>query len=180
MVEEWRSDTLKLGRKPMIDLFAEFVPDSTSLSAEAVRRAGFGAAPFPEVAGDDEILRVGECVRAVSATLWAYEHGRPAECFQQLSLSDAARLCFEKGHSHTLLSFDDRDLLIWQPDDHEYFVIFGNRQMLDAVSRSGIFTYSFDEYKNEPFFAGKRADFLHAVGERYTITSGKSAGSSDA
>jgi len=67
------------------------------------------------------------------------------------------------------LKFSHVELPIWSPEDHEYFVIFGQKTLVDRVTAPENFPYRFAEYAQEKSFNTAKKRHLQAVQERYTI-----------
>jgi len=152
-----------------MDSFARFIPDGIDLDPAAVRTAGLAARPFPEWASPDDVAAVGRQVGAERAELWSWEHRRRPHHFAGLSPDDAGRQSFDLGHASVLIAFETARTYIWLPLEHEFFVIVAPPATLEAIRSAGIFTYGYDEYAHEPYFAGKRSAFLIAAGRHYTI-----------
>lgn len=152
-----------------MDSFARFVPDGVDLDPRAIRAAGLAARPFPELASPDEIAAVGRLVGAARAELWACEHQREPVHLAGLGLGEAGRQSFDLGYASVLIAFEAAQTYVWQPPEHEFFVVFAARPTLETIRSAGIFTYDFDEYAREPCFKGKRSDYLVEMGRRYTI-----------
>lgn len=151
-----------------LDSFARFIPGGTDLDPAAVRAAGFAARPFPDY-GNSEVATVGRLIGAERAELWSCKHQREPCHLSKLSLDEANRRSFKLGYSSVLVAFEAARTYIWLPDHHEFFVIFAPLAALDKIRAAGIFTYDYDEYAHEPYFAGKRSAFLIEAGRRYTI-----------
>ncbi len=152
-----------------MDGFAQFVPDGGELDPEAIRGAGLAARPFPELAGTDEIVAVGRQVGAERMELWIGEHRREPQHLTGRRLDTAALQSLVRCGSNVLVAFERARTYLWQPLEHEFFVIFGPRLTLEAIRSAGIFTYDYDDYAREPYFAGERSEFLIETGRRYTI-----------
>lgn len=149
--------------------FARFIPDRTELDAGAIRAAGLAALPFPEWASPDEIAAVGGLVGAERAEVWSYGYRQEPHHLAGLNPDEAGRQSFNRGYQSVLVAFEAARTYVWQPLDHEFFVIFAPQPTLEAVRSAGIFIYDFDEYAHEPHFKGKRSSHLVEMGRRYTI-----------
>lgn len=152
-----------------VDSFARFIPDGRDLDPAAIRDAGLGARPCPEWASPEEIIAIGRQVGAVRAELWHCEPGREPHLEAGLSLDEAGQRAFDLGYSNVLIVFEAARTCIWQPLEHEFFVIVAPPMVLGQIRSAGIFTYDYDDYAREPYFSGRRSDFLVAAGRRYTI-----------
>lgn len=152
-----------------MDSFARFIPDGIDLDARAIRAAGLAAAPFPAWASPDEVAAVGGLVGADRAELWGCQYQQEPLHLTGLSLDEAGRQSFDLGYETVLVAFEAVQTFIWQPLEHEFFVIFAPQPALDAIRSAGIFIYDFDDYAHEPYFKGKRSDYLVGIGRRYTI-----------
>lgn len=147
---------------------ARFIPGGTDLDPAAVRVAGFAARPFPDY-GNSEVAAVGRLVGAERVDLWCCQYGQEPHHLAGLSLDEANRRSFELGYLSLLVAFEAAQIHIWLPEHHEFFVIFAPPAALVKIRSAGIFTYDYDEYAHEPYFAGKRSEFLIEAGRRYTI-----------
>lgn len=152
-----------------LDSFARFIPDGADLDVGAIRTAGLAALPFPEWASPGEIAAVGRLVGAGRAELWSCQYRREPLHLAGLSLDEAGRQSFDRGYASVLVAFEAAQTYVWQPLEHEFFVIFGPWLTLQAVRSAGIFTYDFVEYANEPYFKGQRSDYLMEIERRYTV-----------
>lgn len=149
--------------------FARFIPDGIDLDPAAVREAGLAARPFPGWASPDEVIAIGRQVGAGRAELWSCEHRREPLHLAGLSLEEAGRQSFDLGYASVLVAFAAARTFIWQPLEHEFFVIFAPPPTLETIRSAGIFTYDYGEYAQEAYFAGKRSAFLIEAGRRYTV-----------
>ena len=152
-----------------MDSFARFIPDRVDLDAGAIRAAGLAALPFPEWASPDEIVAVGRLVGAERAELWGCRYQQEPLRLAGLSLDEAGRQSFDLGYESVLVTFEAARTCIWQPLEHEFFVVFAPQPTLQSIRSAGIFIYDFDEYAHEPYFKGKLSDYLVEMGRRYTI-----------
>ncbi len=152
-----------------MDSFARFIPDGVDLDPGAIRAAGLAARPFPELANPAEIAAVGRLVGAGQAELWSCHHQRKPLHLAGLKLDEAGRQTLDLCYTSVLVAFEAARTYIWQPLEHEFFVIFAPQPTLEAIRSAGIFAYDFDEYAHEPYFKGKRSHYLVEMGRRYTV-----------
>lgn len=152
-----------------MDSFQRFIPDGVDLDDGAIRSAGLAALPFPEWASPDEIAAIGRLLDVEWADLWICRYRQEPHHLVELSLDEASRQSFDLGCESVLVAFEAAQTYVWQPLEHEFFVIFGPRPMLQRIRSARIFAYDFDAYACEPYFKGKRSDHLVEMGKRYTI-----------
>ena len=151
-----------------LDSFARFIPGGTDLDPAAVKAAGFAARLFPDY-GNNEVAAVAKALGAERAECWSCGYKGQPDHLAPTSIDDAARHAFDFGYLNVLVAFAAAQAHIWLPDHHEFFVIFAPLAALEKIRTAGIFTYDYDEYAHEQYFAGKRSAFLVEAGRRYTI-----------
>ena len=152
-----------------MDSFARFIPDGADLDAGAIRAAGLAALPFPEWASPDEIAAVGRLVGAEKAEFWSCQYQQEPLHLAGLSPDEVGRQSFVLGYASVLVAFEAARTYIWQPLEHEFFVIFAPQPTLEAIRSAGIFAYDFHDYAREDYFKGKRSDYLVDMERRYTV-----------
>lgn len=149
--------------------FSIFINQSGALDVNAIRASGFASAPFPEVAGHDEIVRVGELLGALDADIWAYGYGQAPRTWKSAGLATAADIAFRDGYDNILVSYLPNKGLLWLPAEHEYFVICTAPHLLERICEDELFSYSFEEYASEEYFKGSKKNFLEIIHRKYTI-----------
>lgn len=152
-----------------MDSFTRFVPDGTELDPGAIRAAGLAALPFPEWASPAEIVAVGRLVGAERADLWSCQYRQTPRHLAGLSLEDAGRQSFDLGYANVLVAFEAAATRLWQPLDHEFFVVFAPPLLLETIRSAGIFPHDFHGYAREDYFKGARSDYLVEMERRYTV-----------
>lgn len=150
--------------------FSTFINSSGALDLNSIRGFGFASAPFPEVAGHDEIIRVGELVGASDANVWAYGYGQKPRVWKSASLENSADIAFREGYDNILIGYLPRKAFLWLPSEHEYFVICTAQNLLERIRADELFSYDFKEYYNEAYFKGNKRDFLEGVLREYTVS----------
>ncbi len=151
--------------------FTRFIPANTVLNPAAVQAAGLAAAPFPETAGHDEISRIGALAGTQQAELWAYGHAQAPRYFAPAHLDAVAKTAFLEGHDNILIAYPNPHLLLWLPAEHEFFVVCAPPPLLGQIQADALFDYDFSAYLAEPYFRGRKKDFLNAILRDYTIAS---------
>lgn len=152
-------------------VFARFIPSNTVLNPAAVRAAGLAAAPFPETAGRDEILKIGTLADAQQAEMWAYGHAQAPRYFAPAHLDTVAETAFREGHDNILMVYPNPHILLWLPAEHEFFVVCAPSPLLQQIQADALFGYDFSAYLAEPYFRDKTKSFLQAILRDYTIAS---------
>lgn len=151
-----------------MDDFTRFFPDGDTLDPQAVRAAGLAAMPLPELAIRDQIIALGVMAGAGPMVLWNWVLGSTPQAHPGLTPPEAARLAFELGIYDLLLAFAG-GLRLWMPGGHEFFVLFGPADKLEAVRQAGIFDYSYAEYLEAPHHSPRSREVLTEIGQRYDI-----------
>lgn len=151
-----------------LDSFARIIHDGTDLDASAVRAAGFAARPFPDY-GNNEVAGVARFLGAGRAECWSCGYKGQPDYQAVTSAEEVARYAVDFGYLNVLIVFEAAQTHIWLPDHHEFFVIFAPPAALEKIRSAGIFTYNYEEYAHEAYFARKRSAFLVEAGRRYTI-----------
>lgn len=146
-----------------------FINSIGALDPNAIRGSGFASAPFPEVAGHDEVVRIGELVSASEADVWAYGHGQAPRVWESASLANSADIAFREGYVNILVSYLNHKALLWFPAEHEYFVICTAPHLLERIRADELFSYDFKAYSSEDYFQGNKKTFLEGVLREYTI-----------
>ncbi len=154
-----------------MDNFAKFIPTKTELDANEVVNESFSSMPFPEVISVSEVIQLGRAIGQRAGTLWSYQYGEAPQKFENRPLDEIASLSFSEGPYNLLIEFGDAEVYIWQPSDHEFFVIFGSPGIDKLVTESGIFDYKFSDYAREDFFQGNCSENLKEIEKKYTIKS---------
>ena len=152
-----------------MDSFSQFISDGIALDPAAVRTAGLVARPFPECASQDEVVALARLLGAGRAECWHWGYQEKPHHLVAAHPDEAARHVFDFGYHCVLISFESVRTHLWLPDEHEFFVIFAPASTMEKICSVGIFTYDYNEYAREAFFAGKRSDYLMEAGRRYTI-----------
>lgn len=152
-----------------MDSFTRFIPDGTELDAGAIRGAGLAALPFPEWASPDEIVAVGRLAGAERAELWSCQHQQQPHHLARLSLDEAGRQSFDLGYANVLVAFESAETYVWQPLDHEFFVVFAPPPVLETIRLAGLFIHDFHAYAREDYFKGARSEYLVEMESRYTV-----------
>jgi len=76
---------------------------------------------------------------------------------------------FENSPYGLLIHFSGHDLWIWAPEDHEYLVVFGDTNLVKAIERSDIFSFSFADYLGSGVLSQATVTHLRGVASNYTI-----------
>lgn len=153
-----------------MDVFYKFIPNCTSLEPAAIIDQKLCSLPFPEVMSSQEIIEVGKICSESTATLWSYGYGTAPKKFERLPINKIAELSFSESYNNILIALESFEAYIWQPDSHEYFVIFGLVKNITKIVSGNILTYSFSEYVNEKYFQNKRAGAMKEIQKKYTIS----------
>ncbi|SEI03573.1 hypothetical protein [Paracoccus alkenifer] len=151
-----------------MDEFARFFPDGDMLDPQAVRAAGLAAMPLPELASHDEILALGALAGPGPMVLWSHEFSRPTQAHPGLTLPQAATMADDLWAYDLLLAFPG-GLRLWMPGGHEFFVLFGPADQLEAVRQARIFDYPYAEYLDAPHHSPRAREVLAEIGRRYSI-----------
>ena len=96
-----------------------------------------------------------------------YEFGRNPELRHPLSLDEACKLMDDNYHLNIIAEISPNEIYFWQPDHHEFSVIYGSKSLIAQIKVSGIFDYSFEDYKSEEFFSDKSKENLAAYERKY-------------
>lgn len=151
-----------------LDSFPRFITDGSDLDPAAVRAAGFAARPFPDY-GNSEVADVARLLGVERALCWSCGYKGQPDHLAATSAQEMARYAAGLGHLNVLIALEAAQTYIWLPDHHEFFVIFAPPATLEKIRSAGLFTCDYDEYAQDPYFAGKRSAFLIEAGRRYTI-----------
>ncbi|SEI03556.1 hypothetical protein [Paracoccus alkenifer] len=151
-----------------MDEFARFFPDGDTLDPQAVRAAGLVAMPLPESVFGGDILDLGALAKPGSVVLWSHEFSRATQVHPGLTLPQAATLVDELCAYDLLLAFPG-GLRLWMPGGHEFFVLFGPADQLEAVRQARIFDYPYAEYLDAPHHSPRSREVLAEIGRRYSI-----------
>lgn len=148
-----------------------FITNDTALDPTAIRSRGFAARVFPEFPSEEEITLVANRLAADEIEFWAYEFGQPARNFAPQPVGLMLDALFENSPYNLLIHFCGHDLFVWAPEDHEYFVVFGDPIRVGAVARREIFPYGFPDYLTDENLSQPTVKHLREVAATYTFGS---------
>ncbi|PCJ10557.1 MAG: hypothetical protein COB16_00670 [Rhodobacteraceae bacterium] len=149
--------------------FDKFISNCRELNELAIRSEGFSAVPFPELLTSEELIRLSKLVADVQGELWSFEYGKRPKKFCILLDEKGGQVLWRESYKNTLFKFSKFDLFIWSPEEHEYFVIFGETKFVDLANNLEIFPYSFGDYLDEESFSNKKLEYLANLRSRFSI-----------
>lgn len=152
--------------------FSDFFPDNTVLDPSAVAKAGWAASPFPEMLAEEEIRAMAAVLGVNWARLWAWQFGQVPETFDMPDVAVDLGPRWNNSALNLLIGFGNLPFMAWEEEEHEFFVLLGAPELLQAIRERGIFEYSFEDDCGEPAFAGRKARRLAKIADTYTILEG--------
>jgi hypothetical protein len=147
----------------------DFIGKDCTLDHQAIRNRNFAARIYPEFPSEEEIALVAARIGSNEIDFAAYEFGQPPRHFAPQPVGLVLDALFENSPYGLLIHFSAHDLWIWAPEDHEYFVVFGDTNLVQAIERSDIFSYSFAEYLGSGVLSQATVTHLRGVASNYTI-----------
>jgi len=150
-------------------VISEFIGKDCTLDHLAIRNRNFAARIYPEFPSGEEVALVAARIGSDEIDFAAYEFGQPACQFSPQPVGSVLDALFENSLYNLLIHFSGHDLWIWAPEDHEYLVVFGDSNSVQAIERSDIFSYSFAEYLGSGLLSQATVTHLRGVASNYTI-----------
>ncbi|WP_286172392.1 hypothetical protein [Rhizobium sp. UGM030330-04] len=147
----------------------DFIIEDCTLDSRLIRSRNFAARVFPEFPSEEEIALVAKRISAAEIDFYACECGQPLRHFGSQPVGPMLDALFENAPYSLLIGFSGHDLWIWTPEDHEYFVVFGNANLVQAIERSDIFSYSFADYLGSGALSQATVAHLRGMASNYTI-----------
>ncbi|CUX53434.1 conserved hypothetical protein [Agrobacterium tumefaciens str. CFBP 5621] len=152
-----------------IIVILDFIGKDCALDHQAIRNRNFAARIYPEFPSGEEIALVAARIGCDEIDFAAYEFGQPPRQFSPQPVGLVLDALFENSPYGLLIHFSGHDLWIWAPEDHEYLVVFGDTNLVRAIERSDIFSYSFAEYLGSGVMSQATVTHLRGVASSYTI-----------
>ncbi|TRB01984.1 hypothetical protein EXN61_24455 [Agrobacterium tumefaciens] len=147
----------------------DFIKKDCTLDHQLIRDRNFAARIFPEFPSEEEIALVAARIGAGEIDFAAYEFGQPPRHFASQPVGPMLDALFENSPYGLLVHFSGHDLWIWAPEDHEYLVVFGDANLVQAIERSDIFSYSFADYLGSGALSQATVTHLRGMASNYTI-----------
>ena len=146
-----------------------FITKETALDREYIRALGFAARVFAEFPSEEEILLIADRIGAREIQFWAFEFGQLPKHFAPQPVGLMLAALYENSPYNLLIEYSGHDLFVWAPEDHEYFVVFGNPSCVVSVEQSDIFPYSFPEYLASGDLSQTTVQHLREVASSFTF-----------
>ncbi len=150
-------------------MILDFIGKDCTLDHLAIRNRNFAARIYSEFPSEREIALVAARIDSDEIDFAAYEFGQPPRYFAPQPVGLVLYALFENSPYSLLIHFSGHNIWVWAPEDHEYFVVFGDGDLVQAIERSGIFSYSFAEYLGSGFLSEATVTHLRGVASNYTI-----------
>jgi len=147
----------------------DFIGNDCTLDHQAIRNRNFAARIYPEFPSEEEIALVAARIGSNEIDFAAYEFGQPPRHFARQPVGLVLDALFENSPYGLLIHFSAHDLWIWAPEDHEYLVVFGDTNLVKAIERSDIFSFSFADYLGSGVLSQATVTHLRGVASNYTI-----------
>ncbi|MFF2324255.1 hypothetical protein ACFVTJ_24710 [Agrobacterium sp. NPDC058088] len=147
----------------------DFIGKDCTLDHQAIRNRNFAARIYPEFPSGEEIVLVATRIGSDEIDFAAYEFGQSPCQFLPQPVGSVLDALFENSPYNLLIHFSGHDVWIWAPEDHEYLVVFGDTNLVQAIERSDIFSYSFAEYLGSGALSQATVTHLRGVASNYTI-----------
>jgi len=147
----------------------DFIGKDCTLDHQAIRNRNFAARIYPEFPSEEEIALVAARIGSNEIDFAAYEFGQPPRHFARQPVGLVLDALFENSPYGLLIHFSAHDLWIWAPEDHEYLVVFGDTNLVKAIERSDIFSFSFADYLGSGVLSQATVTHLRGVASNYTI-----------
>ncbi len=117
----------------------------------------------PEFPSKQDLLEISKQINIDFIEFCSFEFNQKPTLFNANSIESLSGEIFEESHKNILIKFFDCDLFIWKPEDNEYYILFGRKEIIQKIKLINIFDYSFEEYMNEPSFSNEQRDFLNKL-----------------
>ena len=150
-------------------MILDFIGKDCTLDHQAIQNRNFAARIYPEFPSGEEVALVAARIGSNGIDFTAYEFGQPPCQFSPQPVGLVLDALFENSPYNLLIHFSGHDLWIWAPEDHEYLVVFGDTNLVRAIERSDIFSYSFAEYLGSGVMSQATVTHLRGVASSYTI-----------
>ncbi|MEA1844873.1 hypothetical protein ACQZ6V_27390 [Agrobacterium sp. 22-3674b3] len=150
-------------------MILDFIGKDCTLDHQAIQNRNFAARIYPEFPSGEEVALVAARIGSNGIDFTAYEFGQPPCQFSPQPVGLVLDALFENSPYNLLIHFSGHDLWIWAPEDHEYLVVFGDTNLVQAIERSDIFSYSFAEYLGSGGLSQATVTHLRGVASNYTI-----------
>lgn len=147
----------------------DFIGKDCTLDHKAIRNRNFAARIYPEFPSEEEIALVAARIGSNEIDFAAYEFGQPPRHFAPQPVGLVLDALFENSPYGLLIHFSGHDLWIWAPEDHEYLVVFGDTNLVKAIERRDIFSFSFADYLGSGVLSQATVTHLRGVASNYTI-----------
>jgi hypothetical protein len=152
-----------------IIVISEFIGKDCALDHQAIRNRNFAARIYPEFPSEEEIALVAAHIGSDEIDFAAYEFGQPPRQFSPQPVGLVLDALFENSPYSLLIHFSGNDVWIWAPEHHEYLVVLGDANLIQAIERSDIFSYNFAEYLGSGVLSQATVTHLLGVASNYTI-----------
>lgn len=149
--------------------FGWWTSEDCTLDSRLIRSRNFAARVFPEFPSEEEIALVAKRISAAEIDFYACECGQPLRYFGSQPVGLMLDALFENAPYSLLIGFSGHNLWIWTPEDHEYFVVFGEVGMVEVIEGSDIFSFSFAEYLASGVLSQTTVTNLRGMASHYTI-----------
>lgn len=149
--------------------FESLIPDSQTLDPNAIRFHGFISEPLAETIGIDDLKRVSNTLGETSYRFWSYGWDQKPTAYEASEFETIAEFFASEMHKSILLEFVTAGLFFWIPEDHQYFIMFGQRSAVQSIGHSEISEIEFGEYLEEDYHSKDDVQFLRSIEMRYRI-----------
>lgn len=154
-----------------MDVFSRAVPANERLDPAFIKAHGYHALVVPEQPSNDEIFAVAELVGETDFQAFAHEWRKVPLVRESQAITDIVGFLNEETALNRLVRFIGCEMFFWMPEDHEFFVIFGKPSRIETIRRSGVFSYTFEDYLAEGYFSETVKRHLRQVGATYGFRS---------
>ncbi len=151
-------------------IFSTYITENKELNSKVLMEKQLKSTVFPECASIEELLIVGEKLRVGQCHVWCYYYGSPPHIHEFGFFEDCMRVVRNEYMTNVLLYLSNENAFFWLPEEHEYFVVFGDTGTLGKIENSEIFTYQFDDYLNEGIMSDGTRSFLRKMLAKYSVT----------
>lgn len=124
---------------------------------------------YPELPSSEEIAQIALILDEKRFQVWAFDYGSTASRSEFTQLHEATDFFELNCFKNILIEFLDSKILLWIPEDHEFFVMFGDSRNLQFLINSDLFEYNFSEYLTEESMGEKTRQHLMNMQSRYTV-----------
>lgn len=149
--------------------FHEVILRNSELNPDFIVRRKMKSTILPELPGANDIEKIGALLKESQFEAWTFGYGAAESHVRSRSIDVINSLFAKNIFNNNLILFSGSNLFLWAPQDHEYFVIFGDLRAVKKTLDSGIFDYDFSEYVQDPDLGEKTKQFLLEMQRKYTI-----------